>query len=399
MHMLLRHSIRIVLIATGLLANQMLFAEFNFPESVQIHGFLSQAYIRTTNNNFFGDSQDGGTFDFRELGINGSWRPLNDLQLSLQVVARNAGDTDDGDLRVDYGLIDYTLFSDADNLLGIRLGRVVNPFGLYNDTRDVAFTRPGILLPQSIYFDVNRQFALSGDGAQIYAERRTEFGDFLFQAGVFRSRTEDPDLSRGFNFGVFPGELDGRSSGIGRLIYELNGGEVRLALTAVEINADYDPRGPVDLQSGEFSFSPIVFSAQYNAERWSLTGEYARRPVKVRNFGPIIPDDSFTGESYYLQGTYRFRPDLEAVLRYDVLIWNRHDYDGEKFEAGTGGLIPSHRRFAYDWTVGLRWDVTPSFMMRTEFHHIYGTGWLSDLENSSFEKKWNLFSILASYRF
>ena len=399
MHKPLQSSIKIISIAIGLLACQTLFAEFHLPESVQIHGFLSQGYIRTTNNNFFGESQGGGTFDFRELGVNGSWRPLNDLQFSLQAVARNAGDTDDGDLRVDYGLIDYTLLSDADNLLGIRLGRVVNPFGLYNDTRDVAFTRPGILLPQSIYFDVNRQFALSGDGAHVYAERRTGFGDFLFQAGVFEPRTNDPDLKQAITFGFFSGDLEGRTSWVGRLMYELNGGQIRLALTAADLNADFKP-GPVrpNLESGEFNFAPLVFSAQYNAENWSLTGEYARRPAQVNDFGPFLPDGRFTGESYYLQGTYRLRPNLEAMLRYDVLIWNRHDYDGREFEAATG--IPSHRRYAKDWTIGLRWDVTPSIMLRAEFHHVYGTGWLSALENrDGFEKEWNLLSIMASYRF
>ena len=46
--------------------------------------------------------------DFRELGINGSWRPLPDLQLSTQILSRRAGKADDGDVRIDYGFIDYS---------------------------------------------------------------------------------------------------------------------------------------------------------------------------------------------------------------------------------------------------------------------------------------------------
>jgi hypothetical protein len=369
------------------------------PESVQIHGFASQGYIQTTDNNFFGDSSDGGSFNFHELGINGSWRITPDLLTSIQLVSRKAGKTDDGAVRVDYALIDYSLVSSSDSLFGLRAGRVVNPYGFYNETRDVALTRPSILLPQSIYFDVNRQFALSGDGVHLYAERNAPWGSLQFQGGVFKPRTDDPDLKQAITRGFFQGDLDGKASWIGRLGYEFEGGLVRLAVTAVDLQTDYEPGGgPVNLEAGEFGFSPLLFSAQYNAERWSLTAEYARRPVSLKKFGEYLPDTEFTGESYYFQGSYRFTPSIEGVLRYDVLIWDRDDPDGEKFAALTG--TPTHRRFAKDWTVGLRWDVLPSFMLQAEYHHVDGTGWLSELENpDGFERRWDLFAVMASYRF
>ncbi|MBS1212726.1 MAG: hypothetical protein H6R26_1343, partial [Proteobacteria bacterium] len=138
--------------------------EWKLPDSLQIHGFASQSYIHTTGNQFFGHSTNMGSLDFTEMGINGSWRPISQLQASMQIVYRRAGRTDDQDLRIDFGFLDYSFLSDSDDLLGIRLGRVVNPIGLYNDTRDMPFTRPSILLPQSIYFDINRNLALSSDG-------------------------------------------------------------------------------------------------------------------------------------------------------------------------------------------------------------------------------------------
>jgi hypothetical protein len=170
-------------------------------------------------------------------------------------------------------------------------------------------------------------------------------------------------------------------------------------VTAVDLQVEYEPGdGPVNLEAGEFSFSPLLFSAQYNAERWSLTAEYERRPVSLKKFGPLLPDTEYTGESYYLQGSYRFNSSLEGVLRYDVLIWDRDDPDGEEFAALTG--IPAHRRFAKDWTVGLRWDLLPSFMLQAEYHRVDGTGWLSELENpDGFERRWDLFAVMASYRF
>ena len=371
---------------------------FSLPDSVQIHGFASQGYINSAGNNFFGDSKDG-TFDFRELGINGSWRATPDLLFSAQAVSRNAGATDEGGIRMDYALVDYTLLSDRDTLLSVRAGRVVNPFGLYNDTRDVSFTRPSILLPQSIYFDRNRQLALSGDGVHLYVEQSMDIGHFIFQGGVSKPRTGDPDFQVGITQGLFTADLEGQTSWIGRLIYEYGGGDLRLALTAADLNVDFTPLGEAPgIASGEFSFSPVIFSAQYNAENWSLTSEYALRPVRLQSFGAQPSRSRFTGESYYLQGTYRFTPTFEGVLRYDVMISDRNDRNGSEFEALTGR--PAYTRFAEDWTFGLRWNVSASFMLQVEYHNVDGTGWVSQLDNPDhLQERWDLFCAMASFRF
>jgi len=111
----------------------------------------------------------------------------------------------------------------------------------------------------------------------------------------------------------------------------------------------------------------------------------------------------FVGESYYFQGEYRFTPKLEGILRYDALFTDRSDRSGNQWAA----LNPmrqglEHSRFARDITVGLRWNVTPEFMLRAEYHYVNGTGWLSRLDNPNPRdtiKNWDLFAIQASYRF
>lgn len=372
-------------------------AEWKLPESFQVHGFASQAFIVTTDNNFFGDSRDNGTFDFRELGINASWRILPKLQIAAQGVARWAGENDKGDPRLDYGLLDYTLRSDAENTWGIRLGRVINPIGFYNDTRDVAFTRPSIFLPQSIYFDRTRDVALSADGAQFYGERRTDFGDFLLQFNVAKPRVgAREELALLGSNGM--GELKGDTSFFGRLLYEKDGGLIRLGLSSLWANFDFDSAPNYSPPSGSIEFSPLIFSGQYNGERFSLTSEVALRNFDYSGFGPHL-DRDFTGLSWYLQGSYRFSPRWEAVVRFDSLCTDLGDCDGEDFAAKTTGA--AHRRFADDWMVGLRWDVTSSIMLRAEFHHIRGTAWITVEDNdlANLEENWNMFSVLVSFRF
>lgn len=372
-------------------------AASSWQDDIQFHGFAAQNFIQTDDNNFFGDSENG-SFEFWELGINTLWRPLNNLQFAAQAVARDAGKTDDGDPRIDYAFVDYTFAQSSSGTTGVRLGRVVNPLAFYNDTRDIAATRPGILLPQSVYFDVNRNFALSADGGQLYHEVGNDNGAYTFQLGVFDPRTEDPDFEPAIFFQEVPGKLEGATSWMARIIYEHDLGRIRLGLTAAEINVDYNPGAIDPIAPGEFYFRPIILSAQYNDENWSLTAEYSRRTTKLEKFNG--PDVEFTGTSYFVQGTYRFLPSWEAFLRYDELIWNNDDRSGREFESLTG--LPHYSRFAKDWTIGLRWDVSPRVMLRTELHQVNGTGWLSLLENTSpldTEQHWQLFALSASFRF
>jgi hypothetical protein len=390
-----------VVMVTPFISNNTIAAEKNWlPDSVQIHGFLSQALIHTSDNNFFGTTDDNISEDFRELGINGSWRIIPDLQIAMQVVWRDAGLTDEQGLRIDYGLADYHLYSSEDNLLGIKAGRVPTPLGLYNETRDVASTRPGIFLPQSIYFDVNRNLALSADGGYLYGEQNTDWGDFSFNFGsVIPRSNEDPDLKLAI-VGDFQGEIEGDLSWGGRLNYEWKGGEVRLAVTYAEFNGHFSPSPiPNNLNSGQIKFHPLIFSAQYNAEKWSLTAEYEFRDLRLNNFG-LFPDSKILGQGYYVQGIYKFTSYLEGMVRYDELIWDTDDKDGSKFAAQYGR--PAYSRFAKDWTIGLRYKIIPGLLLSTEYHRINGTGTISSLENPDPDRTvqhWDLYAVMLSYDF
>jgi len=152
----------------------------------------------------------------------------------------------------------------------------------------------------------------------------------------------------------------------------------------------YRPRfsPPDDLGPGTETFDPVIFSAQYNVEHWSLTGEYARRPIKNEGFSTEF-DSEILGESYYMQGIYRLDPHWELVLRYDVSYF---DVDNREADGS----------FAKDWTLGVRYNFTPSLMVRAEYHNVYGTLFLFPQDNpdtSATETQWHLGALLLSYRF
>ncbi len=370
-------------------------------DDIQLHGFLTQGYFLTSDNRLFGTSDRGGSFDYTEAGLTGSWTPNADLRFAAQVLFRRAGEGHENDIELDFGLLDYTILSTVDYRLGVRLGRFKIPFGLYNDTRDVLFTRPTILLPQSIYDDTTRDLALSADGGLIYSEYRNGWGNLSLELGmgIPRGGSLDTELAiLGFNF---PGNTFSDLSYIGRLSYDLDDGKYRMAISSAWVDTRYDPKlfPPDDLLAGKDIFTPIILSVQYNEERWSLTAEYAIRPIKDTGFGEGF-DRSIIGESYYLQGEYRFNKDWQTIVRYDAKYIDRNDKSGEKYQAETG--YPAYFQYAKTWTFGLRYYVNPSFLIAAEYNFVNGTAWLPYQDNPNFEdwkQRWNIFSIAAGFRF
>jgi hypothetical protein len=372
---------------------------FDF-NGVQVHGFATQGLFWTSHNRMFGRSDNNVSPDFTELGLNGSWSPLPKLRISMQVLSRRAGKGQDGTPTIDFGLLDYSPWDTEDFRLGVRLGRVRLPYGIYNDTRDVAFTRPSILLPQSIYFERTRNLALSADGAMFYGEARGNIGTLTAEFGATLPRLNDRDTELAILGPTLKGHLESDVMFIGRLLYESQPAGLRLAFTGTEIPTFYHS----PLGSGEptinasATFSAWILSAQYQTENWTFTSEYALRSFKRNGFGPT--DGVAHGESYYFQAAYRFAPKWEFMGRYDALYNNRNDPYGYGYQENFGA--PSFTQFAQDWTVGLRYDVTPSIMTRLEYHNVTGTGWLPIQDNpdrNAAVKHWDMVAFLVSFRF
>jgi hypothetical protein len=362
----------------------------------QIHGFLTQAYVKTTDNRFFGDSQDG-SFDFRELGINASYRITPNLMASAQLLSRAAGDMYNGSPTVDYAQLDYTLHMSETDQYGVMVGRSKNPLGLYDDTRDVAATRPGIFMPQAIYWDRVRNMVLSTDGGLVYAEHTNDL--HRFDLRLFAGKTPidenveksylDPQLNARM-------EEDGVTTG-GRLLYEWDGGRLRLALSNAMLKLDSKTNA---LPPGRIDINYWILSAQYNRGRWRLTGEYMEEPLDYRGFGNLLDSVDTTLNGYYVQGDYRLNNDWELMLRYEESHYDKNDPDGLHISAFTG--LQPYTFYSKLWTAGLLWEPTERLMLRAEYSRVNGVIFLSNLENpvpADRVRDWNLFSLLISYSF
>lgn len=372
-------------------------------DRLRIHGFASQALIHTTDNRWMGDSPEM-SHDFSELGVNASLRLTPGLLFSSQILARRAGDMYDGAPALDYGLADITLASSPEHRLGVRIGRFKNPLGLYNETRDVPFTRPGVFLPQVVYFDKLRNAILSSDGIMAYGELYRDFGILSMNLANGWPIVDD-NLEWVYLNSDFQGDIKlDKASWLGGIWYSCPTERLRLGLSGAALRLRFNPdeEAPFTLGAGTTDILYWLASFQYNAEKWTLSAEYAREPIKWRDYGPFFEDREATGEGWYLQGTYRIHPRLDLLLRWEQGVSDTADRDGTELEAASGGLISAHSGFSRILTAGLRWDINRHWMLRAEYAYNEGTFVLSPRENPSFSddgEYWSLFSVQAAFRF
>jgi hypothetical protein len=192
------------------------------PTKSRCMAFLRKACFHTSDNNLFGQSDDGIT----EIGLNSSYKPSGRLSFAIQRLYRRAGDIDRGSASgFDYGLTDLALWEYEAGRIGIRAGRTKIPFGLYNETREVAFTHPTILLPQGIYFERSRSLLTAADGGAFYLEHHGDYGDFNFKFNCAAPLGNNKEI-RSTLLGPFAQDKFSSKPAIAtQLGYEINGGE------------------------------------------------------------------------------------------------------------------------------------------------------------------------------
>ncbi len=370
--------------------------------NIQFHGFLTQGIVKTSANRFFGPSDRGsGSLEFTEIGLNGSISPRSDLLLTAQVLARKAGKMDDGSPALDFALLRWDFVDDGEYRAGFSLGRIKNPVGLYNVTRDVAHTRPGVFLPQVIYFDKVRNLAHSSDGLMLHLNHYGEYGQLFLDAGIGHQRS-DRNLETVLLTRDWAGSLAPRgASRIAQVRFSTPEEHWRAALSYADGELDFTPGAGDPLGAGRSRFRFIVGSAQFADEHWTFTAEYAYQPVEQYGYAPWLDDDKIA-EAYYIQLQHHFNPRFSLLLRYGEAYADRSNHDGTKLAARFPGAARPFQFFSRTLTFGARWHLTPRFLLSTEYALNDGTFSLSPLENpdpSRLQRRWHMFSLLGSYRF
>ena len=364
------------------------------------HGFIAQGALLSSHNQLYGESTEG-TVSYFEAGLNAAVEGGHGLRAAGQILTRRAGENDDGTPRVDFAFLDWRPLRGQAANLGVRAGKVKNPWGFYNDSRDVVFTRPGILLPDSMYSDISGQRALlfSTEGGQLYGDAQA--GGQLLSLVVTRARNrqlDDSDKKKLIDLGGAPFDLRLRDYWLAQLVDGADQGRWRVALSA--LHGDFDLDAPDAGITGEFRVVQYGLSAQYNDAGYTLTAELLRN-YNVNDVysggSPLLHQEPvLTGG--YLQGEYRVAPAFTALARFDAMVQRT----GGKSCAEQSPPQDPERCYSYDTTLGGNWQPGPHWGVWAELHLIDGLFnriSIADNPSGSVDPHWNVFLLMAAYRF
>ena len=419
---------------------------------VDVHGFISQGYLYTTDNNFMGDTEDG-TYEFNEFGINFGKELTDKLRLGIQFFSKDLGNYGNNEITLDWAYGDYRW----KDWLGVRIGKIKTPHGLYNETRDVDMLRNSIFLPQSVYPEIERDTALSLMGVGIYGYASLGmFGNINYQALMGTQNIDANESLAQSLMGIFifdpyvqAQEIDVDNKYAFSLNYEtpLPGLRIGGTLQYAEMNLvsafDY-PAGEgfygqfgmlSDAYGGkylsELESESYVVSAEYTWNNLVLVGEYSwsnrdlaigtlnEYPVGVMvpdffNPDSMIPFDGYTPpgapttyktEGWYAAASYRFTDWFELGGYYSEYYPNRNDKKGTAPDVLGRYVDPQYRAWNKDICLTTRFDLNANWSIKFEGHSINGVALLPlsenmDMDNRhTFVEDWEMFAVKTTFSF
>lgn len=372
-------------------------------KNFQLHGFISQGLIDVNGSNFVNDDGDISA-ELTELGLNGSYQLNSTLRLAGQVVYLDGGNRYAKGVRIDYALLDWSVYDSYRWQANVYLGRFKNNHWLYSSTRDIPFARPSIILPQSVYFDGFRDIAVGGDGIAIkISHSDDDYGDFDLYLSYGTSEISDEQaeiiLSK-LAQGKIKQDYDAQAS----FYWQPAFSSWRFGISALDSAFSYNTNDNFDFfVDGDFSFKYYTMNALYEGENWEFSGEIHQQQFITEGFYNPQYYGSPIGQGLYLESRYKVNKKLTLLARYERFYNDKNDKNGEKLEEETGGLVPAYFAYHRDTTVGMSYDFTSSFSLRLEYHWLQGAGRLTPvvLPNSKVNdsKNWHLWAVQLMYWF
>ena len=375
--------------------------------SVYIHGFISQGYMKSDKNNFLTYSEDG-SFEFNEMGINFLTKASEKLNIGIQLFARDLGETDNDAIIVDWAYADYR-FRDY---LGFRAGRIKTPSGLYHETRDIDMQRTCILLPSGAYTDNFRDVIMAANGASIYGEFFNDLLGNLSYKLICGTNNIRPDggtvfAAAGSNWNVTNTDIG--SAAAGCLWWTDPSNQIKIGGTVgyiSEMNFDattaiityYEQEIPDGLDS-DLNFENIlnwIVSVEITTSYLRFAAEYRRLLSEIDIFLLQVPlfKEKTEGEGYYALISHRFSDLFEAGYYYSVIYPNMHDRDGDESYA------TKFMAFRKDQAISFRFDLNDNWIFKMEAHYIDGcAAMFARINPDGFHRYWYLFVTKLSYSF
>jgi hypothetical protein len=333
--------------------------------NIQIHGFATQGFLYTTNNNILTANSSDGSPDWFESVINISAQPTSKLRVAVQGRFETLGNAQTNQISLDYANADYKV----NDLFGVRFGKVKSPSGLFNEMQDIDPSYMWSLLPQSVYPIGSRNSVLSHFGGVVYGrvplgrhlgklEYRGWGGERVLNSndGYFVPQVEKGlILPNGFAVPVSGAALHWKTPLPGLML-----GVSDYRQQHASALLQYPAYGLSGTESIEALTSPNFFG-KYEKGRWMLAAERSRVPATVTISLTGVPASYiyFDLRAWYAMATYK------VTDKFTVGVYNSQAFD-RRIPIG-----PAH--YQKDWDVSARYDFNQFIYVKAEQHFLDGT--------------------------
>ena len=352
-----------------------------FDRTVQVHGFVSQGFVYTNDNNWLTMNTSSGSGAFTEFGLNMSSQVTDKFRVGAQGYDRNLGQLGQYHPLLDWAVADYRFKS----WLGVRAGKVKTRLGLYNDTQDEDFLRTFALLPQSVYPTDIRDATIALLGGDIYGtiSFKRHLGELSYTA--YAGDRKDSIYS---GYPYYLSSFGARIQRFGGLEY---GADLRwnspvkgLLIGASRLNGNITGKGsainPFNPGSGLVPYSEASkadwvnqFYGEYTVGRLRIDSEYRRYWRNQELFGGTS-ESLADVRGWYVSGAYRIYKLLQIGSYYsrytvtNVVAGALAAF----YPSATDTNLPANH--TYDKVITGRVDLNKFWNVKMEGHFMNGYG-------------------------
>ena len=377
------------------------FAMLSIFFSANSHSLDVTSYLSGTLDSMYSDNavfdNDGASQTYRYSLVAGFRASLSDrISLAGQALIVGKNEYDKTSAHLDYLFINYSLSHRDSRFLDTSLGRVKIPYGLFNESRDIVFSRNSYDLPASIYFDSvsGRNVIFSADGARIDFYR--PWGEFELQAsaayGVDR-KLDDEDKEK--YIGEFAENVDikltaNAAAQIGLINIDRTL-ELKWSYLGLDVQSEFHSHGSSTsspLPDSLLALLPLrpldssdngnamlanthvnvnVLSFRYEPGQFHFISEVSRNHVTTG----AEDDVSISGIAGYAQVGWRWSASTQWYFRHDRRHLLDDDRWGKAYSESSGS--PAHRAYFIRESIGLEYAINQHIRLYADISYNEGT--------------------------
>jgi len=347
--------------------------------NIQIHGYATQGFLYTTNNNILTTNSSTGSPDWTDAVVNLTAQPLPKLRVGVQARYFLLGSYSNQFL-IDWAAADYKV----NEKFGVRFGKVKTPAILFNEILDIDPGYIWSIMPQGVYTLSSRESFLAHYGGVTYGKVNLSKSAGKLNCWTWIGErviaSNDgfllPSAEKGI---VVPNGVNGWMGGA-HLAWQL-------PIPGAKVGATYAYQAP---RTGTFNYTTkgLTYTGnmvrseiknpdyygQYESGKFMAAAEWERKAtyyeIDTITAGatpfPTLAKIPTDPHMWYAMATYKVTGKLTAGV-YDSQWVNR-----------SAALSTSGARFSKDWDISARYDINEFLYVKAEEHFIDGTGLVYD---------------------